>query len=335
MFSIKKAKLIAAAGYSARYAALFLIAVERKENLRLVYDMIALDLYSYGVTLTNDFPQTADELCARFDDPVKLLRYFDDLHGRNGLVDEKDFFNFAGVLCYYFEEILRDNVSPTGGYLGEALARMEDHFGPLKLEQIRQVIISEGRKVSDTGMDGILEKVRNGVMSIAMGVVEIWEGGGSAGNKPMAGRRDVFLVHGHDTVATLEVARFLERLRLSPVILHERPNEGRTIIEKFEILSDSVYAIVLLTPDDVGYQAGRPQDARPRARQNVLFELGYFVGTLGRRRVCALYKGDVEIPSDLHGVLYVPLDASGGWKLSVAKEMKQAGLDVDLNRALD
>lgn len=48
--------------------------------------------------------------------------------------------------------------------------------------------------------------------------------------------------------------------------------------------------------------------------------------------MCALYKGGVEIPSDIYGVLYVPMDAGGAWKYQLAKEMKQAGLDVDLNK---
>ena len=331
-FSAKKARLIAAAGYSARYAALFLIAVKRDGDLESWHDLIALDLYSYGRTLTDDFPETADALCARFDDPKELMKYFDQLHERNGLVDERDLFNFSGILCFYFEGILRDDEPPDGGYLGEALARMDDHFGPKKLEQIRQLIISEGRRVAGTGMHNILPKVRSGIMNIVIGVTAMAEGGGAALGFPLlVGRRDVFVVHGHDEIAKLEVARLLERLDLNPIILHEQPNEGRTIIEKFEFYSDVAYAIVILTPDDMGYLGGHANAVRPRARQNVVFELGYFVGRLGRRHVCALYKEGVEIPSDLHGVLYIPMESQGAWKLSIVKEMKQVGMEVDLN----
>ena len=92
--------------------------------------------------------------------------------------------------------------------------------------------------------------------------------------------------------------------------------------------------MVLLTPDDIGYQAGHDDQGNPRARQNVVLELGYFVGHLGRDKVCALHKGDVELPSDLHGVVYVPVDPGEGWKLKLGAELRHAGLDIDLNRVL-
>ncbi len=146
----------------------------------------------------------------------------------------------------------------------------------------------------------------------------------------------VFVVHGHDELAKQTVARFIERLGLEAIILHEQANLGKTIIEKFEHHADVGFAVILLTPDDVGaskaaHQAGQPLN--DRARQNVVFEHGCFIGKLGRNRVCALHKG-VEIPSDLQGVLYVPLDDSGAWRLSLAKEMKAAGMNVDLNKAM-
>lgn len=146
--------------------------------------------------------------------------------------------------------------------------------------------------------------------------------------------RRVFVVHGHDEEAKQSVARFLEKLRLEAVVLSERPNEGRTIIEKFEKNSDVGFAIVLMTPDDMGYPKDDPDQSRPRARQNVILELGYFVGRLSRSKVCALYKGTVEMPSDFHGVIYLPMDEAGGWKLKVASELKQAGIEVDLNLAI-
>lgn len=153
----------------------------------------------------------------------------------------------------------------------------------------------------------------------------------SAPKPPLGAARRVFVVHGHDEQAKLATARFLEKLRLEPIVLSEKPNEGRTIIEKFEHHSDVPYAIVLLTPDDLASAATDPGVTKSRARQNVILELGYFIGRLTRARVCALYKDGVELPSDLHGVLYVPMDAGDGWMLKVAKEMKAAGLDVDMN----
>ena len=136
----------------------------------------------------------------------------------------------------------------------------------------------------------------------------------------------VFVVHGHDNAALQTVARFLEQLKLEAIILSEQPNQGLTIIEKFEKHATEVgFAVVLLTPDDVAESAFR-------ARQNVIFELGFFVGRLGRGRAAILRRGSVEIPSDLYGVIYTDLDASDGWKLSLAKELKAAAIDFDANR---
>lgn len=146
-----------------------------------------------------------------------------------------------------------------------------------------------------------------------------------------AAKQQVFIVHGHDELLKLEVARFTESLHLEPIILAEQPNLGRTIIEKFEKhAGDADFAIVLLTPDDMG---GTKLDAiSGRARQNVILELGYFIGKLGRNRVCALYKSGVELPSDVLGVLYVSVD--GDWRIRLAREMKAAGVTVDLNHVV-
>lgn len=141
--------------------------------------------------------------------------------------------------------------------------------------------------------------------------------------------KDVFVVHGHDEMAKLRVQNFLHRLGLTPIVLHEQVNQGSTIIEKLERESKRVqFAIILLTPDDKGC-AARETDLVPRTRQNIIFEWGLFVGLLGRSNVCALRVGSVEIPSDMHGVVWESMD--GPWEAKVAKEMRAAGLDVDLN----
>lgn len=146
---------------------------------------------------------------------------------------------------------------------------------------------------------------------------------------------DVFIVHGHDEAAKSEVARFIEKIRLNAVILHEQSNQGLTVIEKFERhAARSGFAVVLLTPDDIAAPKSDPSKTQLRARQNVILELGYFCGSLGREKVCVLYKNGVEIPSDYFGVLYVEHDSAGAWHLRLAKELKQAGLDVDLNDAM-
>jgi len=117
------------------------------------------------------------------------------------------------------------------------------------------------------------------------------------------------------------------------VILHEEASGGRTVIEKVEGHSDMGFAVVLLTPDDVGAPKATPNDLKPRARQNVIFELGYFVGKLERKNVCVLYKG-VEIPSDFEGVVRIEMDTAGAWHMQLAKEIKHAGINVDLNKAI-
>ena len=151
-------------------------------------------------------------------------------------------------------------------------------------------------------------------------------------NRPLD-TKEVFIVHGRDDAAKETVARFLDRLGLSPAILHEQSNQGRTIIEKFEHHAQVGFAIALLTPDDVGALQEDASNLKPRARQNVIFEFGYFIGHLGRESVFALTKGDIEIPSDYKGVIYIPMDDAKDWRLDLIQEFKNAGLNVDANRA--
>ena len=134
--------------------------------------------------------------------------------------------------------------------------------------------------------------------------------------------KSVFVVHGRDAGTKELVARFIESLGITPVILNEQSNQGLTIIEKFGQHADVGFAVVLLTPDDVGRLNVDEVALEPRARQNVIFELGYFIGRLGRNRVCVIAKGQVEIPSDYSGVLYIPLDELGAWMTALDKELK-------------
>jgi predicted nucleotide-binding protein len=142
----------------------------------------------------------------------------------------------------------------------------------------------------------------------------------------------VFVVHGHNHGVKESVARFLEKLDLDPVILHEKPNAGRTIIEKVSDYADVHFAVVLLTADDEGRPRGSAEPAQFRARQNVILELGYFLGKLGRARVCALYEKGVELPSDYQGVLFLPLEGGDRWKFDLVRELRAAGFAVDANR---
>lgn len=169
-------------------------------------------------------------------------------------------------------------------------------------------------------------------------IAEYWpdEGVESAKTeKPKKVTRKVFIVHGRKEAAREMVARFLERLKLTPIILHEQPNKGRTIIEKFVDYADVSFAVVLLTADDRGGLSDILfEQQKLRARQNVILELGFFIGRLGRDRVCALYENGVEIPSDYDGVLFVQLDQGGAWRMSLAREIKAAGITVDMNDAV-
>ncbi len=144
----------------------------------------------------------------------------------------------------------------------------------------------------------------------------------------------IFIVHGRNNELKETTARFVEKLGLIPIILHEQLNQGKTIIEKFEDYSDVDFAIVLMTPDDIGYFASESNSSKHRARQNVVFELGYFIGKLGRTHVAAIVKGEIEIPTDISGILYIEVDNNDAWKMMLAKEIKGAGYNIDLNKLL-
>lgn len=145
----------------------------------------------------------------------------------------------------------------------------------------------------------------------------------------------VFIVHGHDDAAREMVARFITTVGLEPVILHEQVNQGRTVPEKLVANSNVGFAVVLLTPDDVGRSKLKVEaDNQARARQNVLLELGFFVGKLGREKVCALKRGDLEMPTDYVGVVWTDFDDAGGWRMSLGRELQAAGYDIDWNKVM-
>jgi predicted nucleotide-binding protein len=142
-------------------------------------------------------------------------------------------------------------------------------------------------------------------------------------------KKDVFIVHGHDTAMKQTMARFLEKIGCNPIILDEQINTGlNTIFEKIMDKAKQVsYAIVLLSPDDIVQNADG--ENKKRARQNVILELGLFIGQIGAENVCLARKGNVEIPSDISGVLYVSMD-DDGWKLALAQKLKHANFDIDI-----
>lgn len=142
----------------------------------------------------------------------------------------------------------------------------------------------------------------------------------------------VFIVHGHDSNSKNELSTFLFQLGLQPIILHDQPNESRTILQKFKDHSFDVrYAFVLLTPDDTG-KGVTEEDYKLRARQNVILELGFFIGKLGENRVCGLCKGEIEIPSDLLGILFLKFKESiQERKFDILQELEAAGYNIRRN----
>lgn len=142
---------------------------------------------------------------------------------------------------------------------------------------------------------------------------------------------NIFIVHGQNESIKNNVARFVEKLHLNPIILHEQASSGKTIIEKIESYSNVEFGIILYSSSDEGRKANSNEELKKRARQNVIFEHGYLIGKIGRNKVCALIENGVEIPNDLSGVVYVEIDNKNAWKYELAKEMKSAGLDINMN----
>lgn len=191
-------------------------------------------------------------------------------------------------------------------------------------------------RVQEPGQSSRWYLTKSGIARLQAHDLDVQASAESAPKIPMPAARSsrVFLVHGHDGGAKARVARFLEKLGLEAIILHEQPNQGRTVIEKFSAYADVEYAVVLLTADDVGAAKSDPKALKPRARQNVVFELGFFVAKLGRTHVCALCEDGVELPSDISGVLYVRLDSGDAWRTDIARELNAVNIPIDLKKVL-
>ncbi|WHY03394.1 nucleotide-binding protein [Neobacillus sp. DY30] len=151
------------------------------------------------------------------------------------------------------------------------------------------------------------------------------------------GNNKVFIVHGHDERLKDQTSIFLSELGLEPIVLHRQADEGLTIIEKFEKYSDVGFAFILLTPDDIGYPVKEEEKSEAdrlkehRARQNVIFEFGYFIGKLGRRRVCCLYKEGVTLPNDVSGYLYKKVNNNiEEVAYTIVKDLKAVGVEVSI-----
>jgi predicted nucleotide-binding protein len=228
--------------------------------------------------------------------------------------------------------------------IDESLSRVFGH-GTVEYERYRREV-NWGENVPSFGADTSLQQYRE---DVAKGKMEVFlmlreavatlkenlaelEPDMTPKPSPAMDNRKVFIVHGHDDVVRESVARFLLLAGCEPVILNEQASRNRTVIEKIEANHDVRFAVVLLTPDDEGAKKG--ETPRPRARQNVLLELGYFIAKLDRDNVCVLKRGDVEIPSDFAGVIWTAFDSAGAWKKELAKELDAAGFTVDWKKAM-
>ena len=207
-----------------------------------------------------------------------------------------------------------------------------------QFRQIRFLPSTPEGEVDGAFLDG-MEHARAVLQSMIQEIENFWQDGAPAASvseevsqaEPRSKR--VFIVHGRDEGLKNTVARILSEGGLEPIILHEKPAEGRTIIEKFEKHSAVSHAVILLTGDDEGKRRNSDEDPKPRARQNVVLELGFFVGRLGRPRVSVLREAGVDIPSDFAGVEYIEVDSTGGWKLRLVRELRDVGLDISVDRA--
>lgn len=145
-------------------------------------------------------------------------------------------------------------------------------------------------------------------------------------------KSQVFIVHGHDEAAKTKVARLIDKLGLKPIILHEQASGSKTVIEKIEVYSNVGFGIVLYTPCDIGAKNEENPNLKNRARQNVVFEHGFLIGKIGRKNVCALVKGEIETPNDISGVVYVKMDDEEAWHLKIARELRNSGYKIDMNK---
>jgi predicted nucleotide-binding protein len=201
----------------------------------------------------------------------------------------------------------------------EAMTIRTDGNGPDRFERAKATLLTA------------LEMVNSAMRLDSYGELRTAE---SRSSSPLLSNR-VFVVHGHDVGLKIDVERFLREIGLEPVVLHRQPDQGATIIEKFEKHSDVGYAFILLTPDEMAFTVDQKDIAETdrsielRARPNVIFEFGYFVGRLGRDRVCCLCKGSVTVPSDLSGLVYKRVDDGlDAQAYAIIRELRAAGYDI-------
>ncbi|MGE6413344.1 TIR domain-containing protein [Planococcus kocurii] len=191
---------------------------------------------------------------------------------------------------------------------------------------------STGKTINDTGYKALINHITI-TEEMLNSLLQSSNGASSLHDAEVINNKKVFIVHGRNKNALLETEGILHRSGLEPIVLNRMVNSGLTLIEKFEKNADVMFAIVLLTPDDIGalFEEGPIESLsyKYRARQNVLFELGFFYGKLGRSKVCCILKANVEKPSDIDGIAYLPYQNSiEEIEYALLKELKNANLNI-------
>jgi predicted nucleotide-binding protein len=268
-----------------------------------------------GLTLSNStLPRIADEFKRLIDDRTQQL-----------LPAIK-----RALIAKPPDEISADTLAWTVNVLMGDLGRYYNH-GSLSLRRVANNMYVDGLPPNLDTHQSRLRKRIEAEIEITLAEIQKSRLEPSAGLPVKLNSRHVFVVHGRNERHLAAVKHEILTLGLLPLILRELPNRGRTIIEKFEDYSAVPFAVVILSGDDEGNLAGEQKKRRPR--QNVLFELGFFIGRLGRKCVCALHEPSVEIPSDYHGVAFVRFDDSDAWKTELRRELEAAGFKPSLAAA--
>lgn len=201
---------------------------------------------------------------------------------------------------------------------------------------VRTQTIGNGKSAFNIAKDSILRALNSTLEALKEDMYGELKDHKSESKSPAISNK-VFVVHGHDTELKNDVERFIHEIGLEPIVLHRQVDAGATVIEKIEANSDVGYAFILLTPDEYSYtkdQQALEESQRHielRARPNVIFEFGYFVGKLGRNRVCCLHKGDVVVPSDISGLVYKKVESSIDTQAyAIIRELKAAGYKLSM-----
>lgn len=240
------------------------------------------------------------------------------------------------IIPYLKEEpFFIDGVELTKNKISKIHISQTEHGIESEVEKFRAIhkgsgIIVLATKESVAQDDTLVKNVTNEIIKEAKNQMNISFVPSSNFNTKMNNNK-IFVVYGHDEVLQLKVTAFIKQIGIEPVLLSDKPNKGQTIIEKLEANSDVSFAIILFSPDD---DVTNGQDNYKQPRPNVLFEYGYFMAKLGRNRLALLVKDEIKILSDIMGTGYIKIQDNDGWEIQLAKELRAAGYEVDMNKVI-